>query len=269
MVASTTFYIDDSGTRHPNHKAPLSSHGNDWFAFGGILINDEDRPAAELMIDQFRQRWPQMGDAPMHSVEIRACSKNFAWLGKDENIKSTFLNDLQLMLTALPVIGLACVIDRPGYNKRYVEKYGRERWMLCKSAFTIAAERAVKHAMDQNRKLRIFVEKCSKQDDKVVAGYYRALKNDGHGFNQGNAAKYAPLTNTNYRETLYEFRIKAKSSRLMQIADIYLWPMCMGGYSRSNHPYNLLLQEKKLIECHIPVGEIEARGSKYYCFDGA
>jgi hypothetical protein len=41
-----------------------------------------------------------------------------------------------------PALGLACVIDRPDYNHRYKEKYADERWSLCKTAFTIAVERA-------------------------------------------------------------------------------------------------------------------------------
>lgn len=209
-----------------------------------------------------------MANAPLHSVEIRACSKNFTWLGKDETVKSKFLADLQEMLQALPVIGLACVIDRHGYNKRYIEKYGRERWMLCKSAFTIAVERAVKHAMQQNRKLRVFVEKCSKSDDRTVAGYYEALKNDGHCFDQSSASKYSPLIEANYHETLYDFKTKEKSSRLMQIADIYLWPICMGGYPEKNHPYAFLMRNNKLIECLLAPHEIETKGSKYFCFDG-
>lgn len=267
MVAITTFYIDDSGTRHPDHKPHLAHHRNDYFALGGILINDEDRTYAESLIDQFCQRWPQLGDAPLHSVEIRACSRNFKWLGKDEEVKQKFFSDLETMLFALPVIGLACVIDRPGYNKRYVEKYGREQWMLCKSAFTIAVERAVKHAMQLDRKLRVYVEKCSKTDDKVVADYYKALKANGHCFDQANAAKYAPLQTVIYQKTLYEFKTKEKSSRLMQIADIFLWPISMGGYHKENRPYTQLMQAGKLIECHLAPEELPARGSKYYCFD--
>ncbi|MDF0582075.1 DUF3800 domain-containing protein [Bradyrhizobium yuanmingense] len=35
-------YIDESGTRHPDRPGTEAKHGNDWFAMGGILINDED-----------------------------------------------------------------------------------------------------------------------------------------------------------------------------------------------------------------------------------
>lgn len=267
MVAATTFYVDDSGTRHPDHKPNLAKHGNDWFALGGILIDDEQKDLAESLIDDFRASWPQMGGNPLHSWEIRGCHENFAWLGKDLAIKASFLQELEALLFALPVTGLACVIDRPGYNKRYAEKYGRARWMLCKTAFAIAVERAVKYAQSRDRKLRVYLEKSSKAEDATVKSYYGALKENGHCFDSATSAKYDPATYVDYQKTLYEFRTKAKSSRLMQIADLYLWPICMSGYSKDNFAYRRLVDAGKLIECVLSSDDVPVLGSKYSCFD--
>lgn len=269
MVAATTFYIDDSGTRHPDHDVKVPKHGNDWFALGGVLIDDDQIPVARALIEAFRLKWPQLGTAPLHSHEIRGCHRNFKWLGVSQETRERFLCELEGLLLALPVVGLACVIDRPGYNLRYRAKYGREQWSLCKTAFAVATERAVKFALERNRKLRVFVEKSSKSDDKVIRGYYDALKGNGHWFDAGNASKYGPLPAEDYRSTLYEFRIKDKSSSLMQIADLYLWPMCMGGYDRANFAYSRLLAGGKLIECHLAAEQIPSKGSKYSCFDRA
>lgn len=259
--------MDDSGTRHPDHKPKKAEHKNDWFALGGILIDDENIKTAEAMIDAFRSSWQQLGDSPLHSCEVRGCHENFAWLGKDEEIRRSFLTELEQLLFKLPVVGLACVIDRPGYNSRYVEKYGRERWMLCKTAFAIAVERAVKYSIARERRMRVYVERCSKADDDVMHGYYKDLKTNGHCFNPDTAAKYAPSNPIDYQSTLYEFRTKAKSSRLMQIADLFLWPICMGGYDAKNYAYSRLLKAGKLIECFIPEESIQQLGSKYSCFD--
>jgi hypothetical protein len=267
LVAVTTFYIDDSGTRHPDRKASSAKHGKDWFALGGILIEDEQKATAEAIIDAFRMRWPQIGDNPLHSCEIRGSHGNFAWLGKDSGTRSAFMEDLQAMLLSLPVIGLACVIDRPGYNKRYGEKYGHAKWMLCKTAFAIAVERAVKYAQNRGNQLRIYVERSSKTDDANVQGYYKALKESGHFFDPDSSAKYGPASDGDYRGTLYEFKTKAKTSRLMQIADLYLWPICIAGYDTENRPYRRLVEEKKLIECYLPPDEVSILGSKYSCFD--
>jgi hypothetical protein len=261
--------MDDSGTRNPDHSVKPASHGHDWFAMGGILIDDENIPSAEQLIDEFRLRWPQMGVSPLHSTEIRGSNENFSWLGTSTATKSSFLNDLEQLLFSLPVIGLACTIDRPGYNARYREKYNRQRWALCKTAFSLAVERAAKHALQRERKLRVYVEKCSKKDDQVINGYYDALKEKGQCFNPETSSKYSPLTTKDFSSTLYEFRTKNKSSRLTQIADLYLWPICMGGYLASNRAYAGLRNAGKLIDTQLKLEEINIKGIKYSCFDQA
>jgi hypothetical protein len=41
------FYMDDSGTRHPDHDpGKRAKHNFDWFALGGILVKDSDEPEA-------------------------------------------------------------------------------------------------------------------------------------------------------------------------------------------------------------------------------
>ena len=101
----------------------------------------------------------------------------------------------------------------------------------------------------------------------MIRGYYDALRAGGHPFDHANAAKYAPLTADEFRETLYEFRTKEKSSPLMQIADIVLWPICIGGYDRSNFAYNVLREAGTLIDSRLNDDEREERGIKYSCWD--
>lgn len=259
--------MDDSGTRHPDHLSNLPKHNHDWFSLGGILIDDDQIPLAKQMIDEFRRKWPQMGDSPLHSWEIRGCHANFKWLERGSDTCKTFLGDLENLLFALPVIGLACVIDRPGYNKRYREKYGRERWALCKTSFAVAVERATKYALARQRKLRVYVEKTNKQEDATLQGYYNALKSEGHWFNPAMAEKYTPVTPDQYKNTLYEFKTKNKTSPLMQIADIYLWPICMGGYERKNFAYSRLKDAGKLMDCILTEEDLYSKGIKYSCFD--
>jgi hypothetical protein len=78
--AVSIFYMDDSGSRHPDHPVQAAKHGGDWFALGGILINEDDKARAESLIDDFRLCWPQMGKTPFHSHEIRRAQGNFSWL---------------------------------------------------------------------------------------------------------------------------------------------------------------------------------------------
>lgn len=266
LVDSVYLYMDESGTKQPDHIPPqLPAHGYDWFSQGGILVNDNDINSAKIILTDFLAKWTQIR-APLHSYEIRGAHKNFAWLKKlSSKDRNSFLTDLGKTMLALPVIGIACVIDRPGYNHRYGSKYGDERWSLCKTAFAITVERAAKHAMSQDRKLRVYVERSSKKEEEILLGYYKQLKETGSWFDSTSSALYMPVQSDQYKNTLYEFKVKTKQSLLMQVADMYLWPMSIGGYDQANRSYNELIAAGKLINCH--VSNPDVLGIKYSCFD--
>jgi hypothetical protein len=43
MVDVIHFYMDDSGTRHPDHDpGRRPAHGHDWFGLGGVLIEQKN-----------------------------------------------------------------------------------------------------------------------------------------------------------------------------------------------------------------------------------
>jgi hypothetical protein len=166
-----------------------------------------------------------------------------------------------------PVTGLACVVDRSGYNHRYSDLYQRQPWLLCKTAFSVVVERAAKRARSFGRRLRVAPERCNKFEDELLKGYYELLRAEGPPFATNSSEKYAPLTAEQFRETLFEFRPKAKSSPMAQLADLYLWPICMGGYHASNRPYDRLSKDGKLIECTLTPEARPTLGTKYSCFD--
>lgn len=261
------FYMDDSGTRHPDHKpGKRAAHEFDWFALGGILVKDSDEPKARELHTAFCRRWGLT--CPVHSVEVRSRTKGFLWLERrPKSDQDKFYEDLYQMLKAAPVTGLACVIDRPGYNERYREKYGRQRWSLCKSAFTISVERAAKYARSLGCRLRVLPEQCNKNEDRTLKAYYEDLKVTGQPFDPNTSEKYRPLAPSEFKATLLEFLPKAKSSPMAQFADLYLWPMCMGGYNANNRPYKRFKEDQKLIECILPEADWPMLASKYYCFD--
>lgn len=177
MADVMTLYLDDSGTRNPdrNPKELLSEHGHDWFALGGVIVRDADRDAVERAHAEFCQRWPI--NAPLHSCEIRTRKDNFAWIGTlDDAQQREFFDSLTHLIVTAPLIGIACVIDRPGYNARYREKYGHQRWSLCKTGFNVVVERAAKYARKQGYKLRVYVEKGDIRTDAIVRSYYDELR---------------------------------------------------------------------------------------------
>lgn len=261
------FVMDDSGTRHPDHHpGKQAAHAYDWFALGGILVKDSEEATVRDLHGAFCRKWGIT--CPIHSVEVRARNKGFLWLEKrPKRDQEIFYEDLYQLLKAVPVVGLACVIDRPGYNARYREKYGRQRWSLCKSAFTISVERAAKYARSLNCRLRVLPERCNKTEDRVLKGYYNDLKTAGQPFDLKTSEKYRPLSAEEFKQTLLEFAPKMKTSPMAQFADLYLWPMCMGGYNSKNRPYQRLKEDGKLIECVLDGADWPMLGSKYYCFD--
>jgi hypothetical protein len=267
MVSVVNFYMDDSGTRHPDHDpGKRAAHGYDWFALGGILVKTEDEAKARDLHGEFCEDWDI--DYAIHSSEVRGTTDGFSWL-KDLSAseRDEFYEDLYQLLRDVPVIGLACVIDRPGYNNRYREKYGRQRWALCKTAFNVAVERAAKYARSQKARLRVAPERCNKPEDALLKEYYENLKKEGLPFAADTSAKYRPLSAQEFQETLYEFRPKYKSSPMVQLADLFLWPICMGGYHASNRPYGRLMTDGKLIECVMPEKDWPVLATKYSCFD--
>lgn len=267
MVAALHLYLDDSGTRHPDRvlgNRPF--HGHDWFGIGGVVVREADEDAVRARHAAFCAKWRI--DYPLHSAEIRASAQNFRWVNElDAERKRDLMQDLGALATAPELMATACVIDRPGYNHRYRDKYGRARWLLCKTAFVVVVERVAKLARDEGCRLRVLVEKSDKRTDAMLRGYYDGLRTVGHPFDAGNASKYDPLEAAALRETLYDFKTKSKSSPMIQLADLVLWPMCIGGYDPNNRAFTAMHRSGTLIDTRLPAAQVATRGIKYSCWD--
>lgn len=261
------FYMDDSGTRHPDHgNGSTASDLLDWFGLGGVIVEDRNEDKVRDQIARFKSNWNVV--APLHSHPIRNRKDDFDFLNADREIANQFYNELSELIVSADVVGHGCVIDRPSYNRRYRETYGRNRWSLCKTTFTIAVERAAKYAIRQGGRLRVYVERSSKIDEGKLKEYYEGMRTAGTPFDAQRSAPYAPLEQGSLRKTLFEFRVKPKSSPLMQLADLYLYPICRGGYDPSYGPYAHLCKNQKLLDQHLPPELVAQLGIKYSCFDG-
>jgi uncharacterized protein DUF3800 len=265
MPKVLNFYMDDSGTREPNRKSwERQPNPREFFALGGVLINEEDEAEARRLYDRFCSKWSI--SYPLHSSEIRGSTGNFTWLLRQTDDYDRFMVDITKMLTAMPVLGLACVIDRYGYDTLYRERYGRRQWHLCQTAFCIAVERAAKFARRDGRKLRVMPERSGKDDERRLKQYYNDLRTQGPPFEASNSNVYAPLSASDFHSTLYELRFKRKSSPMMQIADLFLWPMVKAGHDTNYLPFVKFKQAGRLIECRLQPWELASCGTKYSCF---
>ncbi|MFZ1180541.1 MAG: DUF3800 domain-containing protein [Herbaspirillum sp.] len=261
------FYMDDSGSRDPDRNRAKNATGPDCFALGGLLINSADKETAKAVITDFRNRWAEMEGAPLHSYDIRNKSDGLHWLSKlssDRNME--FIDDLTVLIAHLPIHVLACVIDRPGYNRRYMKTYGERRWKLCRTAFNIAVERAAKVAIHDQMRLRVYVERSDKTTETQFKDYFDELRNQGLPFDVDTSEKYRPLAARQLHVSLFEFRVKTKESLLMQLADLVLWPVCQGGYDKNHRAYQELVKAGKLLDVRC-TEENGLLGIKYSCFD--
>lgn len=260
------FYVDDSGSRDPDRKPTSNKHEPNWFALGGVLVDPLNKDRIDAQITAFRAQWPQIENKPFRSYDIRHKTDRFAWLTSlSADQEKSFFDGLTAMMLELPITALACVIDRPGYNERYMQEFGQRRWKLCKTAFNIAVERAAKFAVHHQARLRVFVERSDIPTETQFKQYYSDLRLVGQPFNAGRSAKYNPLAVEVFHKTLFEFRVKTKDSNLMQLADLMLWPMCKGGYSTDDRVHKLLVKNHKLLDAHCTV-ENGLEGVKYFCF---
>lgn len=265
MTKELHLYIDDSGSRDPDHVAPEKRRdGMDCFALGGILINEEDVDVLYEAYKAFCRKWGIT--YPLHSWAIRGGREDFGWLKKPENAFA-FLTELEALLMGLPILGIAAVVDRPGYVARYREKHEDDLWYMCKTAYCILIERAAKYARSQGRQLRVFFEECGKKEDRALIGYAKALKTDGSPFNPTNSAAYDSLTADDYKAiVLGEPRRRTKKVPMLQVADLVLYPMAKAGYDPSYAPYVRLMQNGKLIDAVLSAEDRPKLGIKYSCF---
>jgi hypothetical protein len=258
--------MDDSGSRDPDRSRSVDPNCVDWFGLGGVIVREVDLDLIEERVKLFRERWPHP-NAPLHSWEIRARKQGFAWLREANQAKhNRFLSELGDLMCSLPIVVHATVIDRPGYNRRYLQAYGPRRWSLCQTAFKIAVERAAKFAASEGARLRVYVEQSDKVTERRLSDYFKSLRAEGLPFNKDTSSRYSPMDAGSLAKTLLEFKVKTKGSIPMQIADLALWPVCKGKYHPDNLALIALVQNSKLLDS-LCTAENGLFGIKYSCFD--
>lgn len=258
-------YIDESGWRYPEKEPPARNDGMDYFALGGVLIRGMDRDEVIGKHARFCNAWSI--DYPLHSTDIRGRRGDFAWL-KDDGVNEKFSRDLLEFMCDIPVVGFAVVIDRVGYNNRYKERYGGKPWWMCKTAFAVLVERVSKYVIERDRRFKIILENIGAKEEKAFIEYFRSLRKEGPPFDTATSAKYGVTGPELFQQVPYgDPEYSTKKSPLVQLADLYLYPMAKGGYDKTYYPYQTLLKRGKLIDALLPQESVETRGIKYSCFD--
>ncbi len=256
-------YIDDSGSPKPNPHDQTP-----YFAMGGVLIDESNREHIEQRIEEFKTRWNMPLSVPLHGNEIRSKQKSFAWLGNlPQHELARFHNELTDMITGCPVIIHACVISRLGYCNRYLQQYNVETWEMMKTALVILLERTAKFVARQNNAVRVIYEKIGRNEDRLIEGYFRVFRANGHPFNPGTASKYEPLSPEELGQRLIGIEGKTKKTQLLQLADLCLYPVAHGKGQPSNRALVAMQNAQMLVDSHIPEEFHTTEGIKYSCFE--
>ena len=202
----------------------------------------------------------------LHGNKIRSGKGKFGFLKKDVDRKEAFLSELEQLVLDDRLIAHACVICRPGYRDRYLEKYPVGiRWAMSKTAFYISVERAAKFAMQNGRKLDVVYERTGEKEDRLLEGYLADLKAVGLGFCAENSKQYGPLTVEQFTDHLNVIWPDGKGNPLLQLADLVVHPISHITWGKQNSAYNQLVGRKMLLDFK---HEEHAVWVKYSCYDG-
>lgn len=115
--------------------------------------------------------------------------------------------------------------------------------------------------------MRVKYEGANRDADQALRNYFALLKDGrGLGFSQSTSAKYAPMDPKTLKATLIDLERKDKSSKLMQIADTYVYAIARGKYDGDFPLFAELVASKRLIDAQLEISQVETTGIKYYCF---
>lgn len=259
------FYMDDFGTRttckgDTNATSPAHELS---FALGGVIVASEHVDALSKNVQAFCKRW----EVPaLHGNKIRSQKGKFGFLKKDKARREAFFAELDQLVLDDRLIAHACVICRPGYRDRYLEKYHDGiRWAMSKTAFDISVERAAKLAMHGGRQLDVVYERTGKKEDRLLEGYFADLKVSGLGFCAENSKQYGPLTSAQFAGHLNVIWPDGKGNPLLQLADLFVHPVSQITCGKRNRAYEQLVDREMLLDFK---HEDDAVGVKYSCYDG-
>jgi len=105
--------------------------------------------------------------------------------------------------------------------------------------------------------------------NNLMKRYFKNLKTNGMGFEAESSEKYGPITNQQFHETLGTIEYKGKESKLLQIADTYVYAIARGRYEKNYLLYRHLRDKRRIMDFSLngDAEMIKKMGVKHYCFD--
>ena len=232
-MSSLNLYFDRfPGSRHPDKKADKNRRGAGLVRSRWISNPTGRWTSGQITSPSYCGQMAREGSVPYDGYALK--QKGFFLVGAlgQTKSKTDFGSDYKGMLARVPVIGIACVIDRPGYVARgYLEKYP-DKWLLCRSAFDILIERSAKFAKMKIENYEV-IHEGDVGTNEVMKSYFRNIKQNGMAFDGTRSSRYKPLPKEEFGSILTTIEYKTKESPLMQIADSYVYAMARAASRRS------------------------------------
>ena len=156
---------------------------------------------------------------------------------------------------------------RMAWTILHSEAFWSTKWM-CKTAYSILIERVAKYVSSKGGNFDVRFEQVGKKEDRAIIQYAKDLKTTGSPFNKDTSSKYHSCGTDDYRKiVLGEPRGRTKNNLFIQIADLYLYPMAKRKHDPNYRPWQVLAENKKVIDALLQEDEYENLGIKYSCFD--
>lgn len=117
------------------------------------------------------------------------------------------------------------------------------------------------------RKLKVWLEEHGKAEGRARLEHSADLKRDAMPFDQRPSGRYHPPGSDGFAEVLISCTRQQKSSPMIQIAGLMLFPVCRGCHDREHRAYQTPARARPLIAHPLrPDGE-DIRGIRYSCLD--
>lgn len=206
ILTDYIMYLDESGSHYLNKIDPNFP----VLCLSGCIFNKEYyHTQVRQRIDNLKIKYWNNTEVIFHSREIRKHEGVYKILG-DKNVRDSFYNDLNYLVSTMDFTIIAAVIDIPEHKHKYNQRaydpyYLSFKFILERFPMFLRKRSALGYAIAESR---------GKTEDKKIKGWYKQLSQYG----------------TEYLEridNITSFTTKNKSENIdgMQLSDLVAYPV--------------------------------------------
>lgn len=204
-------FIDESG----DHGLVNLDPDFPVFLLCGLLTSEDNYENTRNQINVLKNTFWGNKEVILHSRDIRKCNKEFQILF-DNDIKQKFYLGLNAIVEESKYRIIASAIDK----EKYIKTYGRLSNDVYELALSFIIERTIfslDEVANQEKQLKIIIEKRGKKEDKKLDEHFQRLLSRGTGFVAAERLKAV--------RTKIIFKDKKENINGLQLADLVAYPI--------------------------------------------